>query len=382
MTPTERRRTGTEFRIQIQDQTVKFMAPEATPVETALHLPWEAVRAGLMVLEGADPPLEIGRCLGATLFEALVPRESRGLLADRWRVAQERNERLRIRIEHDDAALGALPFEALYAEAVGGWMATSERVSLARRPLRWSRHDLHQTWRRLRVLVLAPRPHDVPPISVDREIETIRGALHEGLASGQVEMCVLTDGQASREALIVALRSEPWHMLHILAHGRWSPDNRRVELGLQRANGAPDWIEERDLEEVLRDCCPRTVILNACMTGASGPHVLETRSAAQWLREAQGAGLATAALRAGAQAVVAMQGRVADRHAVDFAQRFYHELAMGCPVELATSRARQFLYASLRDDRQRFRMLALTSLFLASSEGDRFYLGDAGGGRA
>lgn len=174
------------------------------------------------------------------------------------------------------------------------------------------------------VLVVAPEPRDAPPLALAREIEALRRELSGGR---DVHLRVLDP--PTLEGLIDALRGGDVQVLHFMGHGELEPPGIEGALVLEDPSGRSRRLGAHDLMEQLGDFLAplRLVFLNACRTA-------EAADGAPW------AGVATALVKAGVPAVIAMQFPVTDRGAVTFAGAVYERLAAGAPVEEAVTEGR------------------------------------------
>jgi hypothetical protein len=201
---------------------------------------------------------------------------------------------------------------------------------------------------RLRILMVISRPAGTR----DLEYQMVARPLLERLAAvrGQVDLVVL------RPPTLEALRSElaaaatdrqPFQMVHFDGHGRLpgrraagpGPDGRPVMmtgpaaegvLAFEKPGGGSDDVAASEFAAVLKDAGVPVVVLNACQSGAVGKD-LE-------------ASVATALLRAGCAAVVAMAYSVYAVAAAEFMAVFYERLFAGDTVSAAVTAGRRRLF--------------------------------------
>lgn len=204
----------------------------------------------------------------------------------------------------------------------------------------------------LGVLAVAPEPDGMPRLDLDRELEALREAL-----AGSRDVAFRVLEPPTLEALIAALRGGDVHALHFMGHGELDPRTGDGALVLEDGAGRAQSLPARFLVEQLADFLPRLrlVFLNACRTA-------EAATGAPW------AGVATALVRAGVPAVVAMQLPVTDRAAVTFAGWVYRRLAAGDPVDRAVAEGR----LALRREIEGTSEWATPALFLRISDGRVF----------
>ena len=132
--------------------------------------------------------------------------------------------------------------------------------------------------------------------------------------------------------------------------------------------GDPEPVGAATLTAWLHDEPLRLVVLNACKSATtalrSGEHPF--------------AGIATALIREGVPAVVAMQFPISDKAAIIFSQTFYQRLAMGFPVDGAVAEARKILYSGDREQPE----WATPVLYLRARDGMLFEPADFSPGLA
>lgn len=222
-------------------------------------------------------------------------------------------------------ALHRLPWEILrWPDSGKGPVALSRRTPVVRYLEVEGRVELPKPPDPLGVLVVAPRPSDVPPLALDREVEELRRAL-----TGRRNITLRSLESPTLEGLTEALRGGGVHVLHFMGHGELDPEAGAGVLVLEDASGRSRRLSAPRLVEHLGDFLPpvRLVFLNACRTA-------EAAAGAPW------AGVATALVRAGVPAVLAMQFPVTDRAALTLAAAVYERLAAGAPVDEAVTEGR------------------------------------------
>jgi len=277
-------------------------------------------------------PREDGERLFALLFGD--PR-----LRDAWVEArgQSSARRIRLRIDAEAPELHAIPWELL-CEASPGEPA---RPLAAAPDTPFSRY-LAGAWRPgravlerpLRLLVAIANPDDLAerglePLDADAERQTLEEALSE-VDPSELEVTFL-DSPVTLPALEAALRRGP-HLLHLIAHGRFSATSGKVALYLADADNRLALTRDEEFAAMLarqgEDL--RLVFLASCQSA--------TRSPADAFR-----GLAPQLIAAGVPAVVAMQERVPLETARAFAGTFYRQLLRHGLVDLAANEARSAL---------------------------------------
>lgn len=298
------------------------------------------------------------RKIGAQLFEALLP----GPVRDRYyqclgHLGPRPNLGLRIKLQMgfgDPRLVGAhsLPWECLHRSEDGAFLGRERRTSVARHldlPLPGARPSLEGP---LRVLVVAALPRGLRPLP---HLERERSALVD-LARRRKGLEVVSLATPTLDALREAFLSGGFHVLHFLGHGGFEAATGEGLLYLEDGSGGVAPVSGSLLADHLRDITSlRLVVLNACQTARSaapGPF----------------GGVATALLRTGVPAVVAMQFPISDRAASAFSAAFYKRLTAGDPIDAAVAEGRLRIRRDLPDSAE----WATPALFLRAADGRLF----------
>jgi len=325
------------------DLEIRILPKEADggyPVEITFsgdqELPAGRLAPGLLPwVPGAQPDDE-----GDRLFAALFgdPR-----LKEAWARTrgQSQARRLRLRIDPGAPELHALPWELL-RETLPGEPA---RFLAADPDTPFSRY-LAGAWQpgepvldrpvRLLAAIAAPdglEDYGLLPFDVAAERRVLEEALAPSVAAGDIEVTFLPP-PITLAALEAALREGP-HLLHLMAHGFFNPDEKRAVLYLADAAGRVAPVTEEELAAVVSRQAGtlRLVFLASCQSA--------TRSSADAFR-----GLAPSLVAAGVPAVLAMQDSVAVETAERFASTFYGRLLRHGIADLAANEARSALLAA------------------------------------
>lgn len=282
-------------------------------------------------------PQVIGEILFEALFQGSVRRIFERSLGS---IEQSRGLGLRIKLKLDLSDLGqarlhALPWELLYNADTAEYLSLSQsRLTPVVRYLEVSRPSSPKPLpATLRILALAAQPDNQAPLDLATEQQSLQ-VLQEQVDRIEVEFLESVDMETLRRALV---RLEP-HVLHFMGHGAFDPDSGRGILLFERGDGRGETVSASLLAVKLIDCVNlRLVVLNACSTACS-----DLSSGINSF-----SGLATALVRGGVPAVIAMQASVSDRAAVKFSEIFYRRLCEGDPVDTAVSEGRQGIHTSL-----------------------------------
>jgi len=312
-------------------------------------------RDGAMETPSEDTRRVNPREFGVLLYHALFSGEVRDILEGTKRAVEGQDDRgLRIRLSFDTSRdemslVIGLPWELLAKSIKDKPLTVSRRFPL------------------VRALDVARRSAPLavtPPFTVLVFIATPRGTAFLDLDKERVNLGNQWAGlkhvntvwrRGTRAELFRSLREEDPHVLHFMGHGDFR-DGRGVLL-FETEDGGVDAIDGEQLGIALADEPKlRLVFLNACKTAATGITATSDPFA----------GVATALVRAGVTAVLAMQFPISDAAAIQFSNTFYQCLVMGEPVDGAVGEARKWVYSDQHAE------WATPVLFMRSPHGDIF----------
>jgi CHAT domain-containing protein len=272
--------------------------------------------------------------LGERLFSALLPEGVRERFFQALgQIDHDDGRGLRLRIATDPgdpdlARVLALPWEYLRRPDIGSFLAAQRKFPLVRHldvPLPGGRPPLPPP---VRVLAAGAEPSDLPALRLAEELEQIERLWGQ---PGEVEVVPLA--RTTVPALRAALLAGGFHVLHFVGHGGFDAATGEGALFFVDEAGRADPVGAGAFADQLRDFTSlRLVFLNACQS-------------AQAAAGAPFAGVATALLRAGVPAVLAMQFPITDRAALEFGGIVYRRLAAGDPVDAAVAEGRLALAA-------------------------------------
>jgi hypothetical protein len=301
--------------------TAQVLDSPAGQTPAPAPLPCDANLAGLDDFATSATLQDTGRALWRCAFSAPA-------VAELWRASVALSDTLRLRLVIDSPELAALPWELLYDETLGRFLALDGRTPVTR----FTRLPIPAIpWpqdRPLRLLFTAAAPAEqytevhIAPQLVAREWQGIEQALAPLIKDGRLEATGSLAG-TTRDGLLAALRRgvDIWHYL---GHGEES------RLLFVDAAGRVAPVDAGELGQVLAGEGVRLAVLNACQAGAGG---------------GQAASVAGALLRAGIPAVVAMQAPISVDAALAFAGAFYDAIAVGQGVDRAVTAARKAIWA-------------------------------------
>lgn len=333
--------TYADLEIRIRRQT-----PKGYPVELTLNSEQEFAEGWLAPgflpwVPTADPVADGQRLCNWLLGDDKIRRawaEIRG---------QQRQRRVRLRIDSDAPELHTIPWELL-REVIEGEAAYEVAAATA---TPFSRY-LAGHWqpgspilrRPIRVLVVMANPVNLGDFRLAAlQVEEEWAALQSALADVAVELIQLPQ-PCTLSAIEAALKTGI-HVLHFIGHGLYQQEQQRAVLFLADAQNRVQPVTEVEVAAMLarqladttihNDNKLRLVFLAACQSA--------TRSPADAFR-----GFAPALVQVGVPAVLAMQDLVPVATARAFATTFYRQLLQHGQVDLAANEARsQLLTAKL-----------------------------------
>jgi hypothetical protein len=293
---------------------------------------------------------------GVALFEALFQDEARDVVTRTLSRAGEKTAvliRLRMDLQDDGMAeVASLPWELMCRLKGQPALALSRQTPVVRAVDTPEKTKLPPFRAPLRILVLKSNPSGSEKLNLGSErdaIESSWGRLPE------VEVDFVRPVQAE---ILNKLAFASYHVIHYMGHGDFEA-NEGGKLLLEHENGSPHPVTGDVFAAWLRDAPLRLVFLNACKTGTTG-----VRSGAHPF-----AGIATALIRAGVPAVVAMQFPISDQAALLFSKTFYQRITEKFPVDAAVAEGRKALLGSKQTE------WATPVLYLRSRDGALFEWG-------
>jgi hypothetical protein len=275
--------------------------------------------------EASEPSLAD---LGDQLFRALLPEAARSRYHESLGLVSGREScGLRIRLHMDlgepaMAQVHALPWELLHLPGSGDFLGLSRQTSVVRYLALGVSGDRPPVPLPPHILVLVG---ENPELDLELELQNLERAWGEE-RGGKVKVTLLR--HPTLENVRGELLAGNYHILHFMGHGGFDTPTGEGALAFCGENGQRAWVTGSALADQLRDRSSlRLVFLNACLTArasSAGPY----------------AGVATALLRAGIPAVVAMQFPISDAAAIVFSRAFYRRLAASDTVDAAVTEGR------------------------------------------
>ncbi len=264
--------------------------------------------------------------LGAELFRALFPTPILSVYGS----ARGRADRLRLRLQLDlsdsrTRLLHRLPWELLYDPKGSGFLLLDRRLTLMRHCLGPEAARPAAAAGRLRVLPVASNPRGGTPLALGEEEEDLRR-----VCGGDSLIEILhRPEQADLLKIRRRLLDDGAQILHFMGHGDIGEDGQG-RLIFETPSGEAEPVHGGAVASALGDLPElRLIVLNACR-GAE-------------IRSEPFSGVATALVRKGIPAVVAMQSPISDQGARAFSHELYRRLARGEDLDLALCEARHAL---------------------------------------
>lgn len=277
-----------------------------------------------------EQPFDEGcvRELGQLNFETLFPEQVRDLYRD----AQARltaGQHLRILLDIGPRELRQLPWELLYDPWLQEYLGDRDHTTQIRYvdSARRAGSPFSREMSGIKILVVASKPADIPPLQVEREV-----ALIQDVAQNEIRQDWITfdfrDGTLAE--IQKGLQGDP-DVLHFIGHGGMQGDIPGIYLVDERGNArfANATYLENQLLIPIKDSLRRLrlMILNACETSET-PESRQLDSLAQQLVAWSGS-------------VVAMQYPISDSSSRAFSKALYQNLAQPAPLDIAVNAARQ-----------------------------------------
>ena len=316
------------------------------PPDGFLREPTPTGRQGLKTRDlrrrrGNLPQSQTAQEVGKKLFESIFRGQVRALFERSLGHLEGRGEvglRLKLRLDSEAFSGGILermPWELMYHEEAGLFLGLDRYRSIVRyldvprppRPIPLPEE--------LRVLAVVAEPATPGLASLNLDAETERMRL---LSKQHADWHVEVERNASVSSLRRRLTEDgPFHVVHFMGHGGFDPDTGEGLLYFEGPGGSAQPINGQALAVKLADFGDLgLVFLNAC----------ETASSAGGQGRDPFGGVATALVRGGLPAVVAMQRPISDRAAIVFSDAFYSSLSEGACADEALVEGRQAIHSA------------------------------------
>ncbi|MCO6453032.1 MAG: CHAT domain-containing protein [Caldilineales bacterium] len=308
---------------------------------------------------------QVGDVLFTALFQKQILRLFTGLYDNDVEPSSDAAMRLRLDIDERAPQVAVLPWEFLYWQGKQMYLATSAKTLLTRQLLNLDYgsikpFDIKGT---PNVLLVIPRVGNL-------DTATERKIVVEALSKAGITPKVLPEEEGGRvdvQMVSDELANGTYHILHFIGHGEFKEDYDGTFYGSLRFNPRnpidekddESWVTHSQLQALFGPYADdlKLVVLNAC----KGSEIA--------IESGKGfIGTAPAILKAGIPAVLAMQYKIKDDVAINFAQTFYNRLTAGRwagQVDAALTLARNSCFLNFPDDRG----FATPILYLRSEDG-------------
>lgn len=296
--------------------------------------------------------------VGQALYQALFPPPISELFFAALTQAKTKRQALPVRLLFDanSAVLAAYPWELL-ADPERRPLVADGVIALTRYIAHPAPVQPLTVQPPLRVLLVSPRPRDLPTLPAQAEPDAIRAALAPLASQG---LLVLEQLATPTRASLLAYLSKPAnraiHLIHFDGHGVYAKlcptcqtpytvtSQQCKQCGYPLTDVAPQgylafenadhqtaFISARTFANTLAQNQVQVLVLSACRSGQVGSEHLFS-------------GVGPALIQVGIPSVVALQLPIPDRAATTFFQTVYGQLAAFQPLVAAISRGRQALY--------------------------------------
>lgn len=262
--------------------------------------------------------------LGQHIFKAVFVGKILSLYDSKLQSARQAGKNLRVKLHVEPPELAVLPWEFLYDVHRNDYLFL-QGISLVRIVDVDAPIPPLTVKRPLRILGMAVAPHDLPPLGIELEQKEIERALSDLRINSSIDWVWIP---GTRDKLDEAMTKGAWHAFHFIGHGSFSKDDNTGMLALSSEDGKVDWLTAAELARILvKQQSLRAIVLNAC-EGAMG--------STQDLFSS----MAVTLMKQNIPAVLAMQYRISDNAAIEFARNFYKALAerQSLAAAVATSR--------------------------------------------
>lgn len=328
-----------EFQVALGELAASTRPADGTEPESEVTRDARRVRASRVTQDLSDRI----RTLGGRLFDALFSGAVRDCFNSAVDAARSQQVSIRIRLRLDRVPeLAELPWEYLYQRSQGtSHLALDQSRSVVRYLAVERPQGSLLVTPPLRVLVAIATPPKLARLDAEAEYQGIADVLKPMVDARQVELTCLRS--ATRRTLRTAIKQTGAHVLHFIGHSDFGIDEAPAAapegeppvtgpvLILEKAEREPDFVSLDRVCTMLQSDSLRLAVFNSCL-GARADRADPFK------------GIAQALVQKFMPAVIAMQYRISDGAAREFAQSFYAELAEDSPVDAALLEARVSIF--------------------------------------
>lgn len=334
-----------DFELEItrgtgRDYSIDLIHSPAGEVHETMHFPFDDLALDnalkdiqIALLQSGEGKRQIFsheeqtvRDFGQKLFDTLITGEVRSCYNVSLRDAAHQGKGLRIKLRIKPPELAALPWEFLYDPNHADYISLSNNTPVVRYlelPQSISPLAVDPP---LRILGMIASPDDRISLDVMLEKQRVEEALSDLKEQKLVDISWL-QGQ-TWEDLQQAMRTGTWNVFHFIGHGGFDRNADEGLIAFADRDGQTFLLTATQLGRFLSGHSTlRLVILNSCEGARGGKRDIFSSTASILVRR-------------GIPAVLAMQYKISDKAAIEFARSFYLALADGMPVDAAVCEAR------------------------------------------
>jgi tetratricopeptide (TPR) repeat protein len=320
----------TESPVGRIETTIPFPFDDHTLEKHFIELKLALLSAGANLRAEFSPEEEAVREFGKAMFDSIFASNVRELYDASLGAAGDLGKGLRLKLLVSSPRAASLPWEFLYDSRQEEFICLSQKTPIVRyvEPSEGRRTMLQSmsVTGPLRIFGVAPPYRGYAKLEVESEQSLVAEAIKD-LRS--VEL-IWFKGKSWRDLQREMERARPLHIFHFIGHGRFDEENQQGTVTMMGDDGGPYHMNARELGLLLEGHSDtlRLVILNSCEGARSGEKDIFSSVAATLARRS-------------VPVVLAMQYRISDKAAIEFARSFYTYIAEGLSVEAAVAEARK-----------------------------------------
>ena len=273
------------------------------------------------------PPIEYQKAetlkeAGEILWNASVNKDEFQKLYE-----QSATSVLSIEIESDDAKVQALPWELLYCDEFGGFLAKNPKFILTRKIPNLPKVERKLEKKPLRILFFSTLPDDLDEASrlaVENEQVAILEALLPAIKEGLLVLEIPNDGRF--ESLKHHIDKFNPHLVFLSGHSSYH--NEKGSFLFEDKRGLGVQIDEDELSTAFTGSTVACVVLSSCQSAQGDEKELKS-------------GLARSLAFKGIENVIGMSESIFDTAGATFAKYFVEALAHKERVAIALQKARE-----------------------------------------
>jgi small GTP-binding protein len=314
------------------------------------------LQEALAAVEQGEAGGEACRELGRGLYGLLFPPPVDARLQTTEAAARKEERPLRIRLTVEPDGLARVPWELLYRQQGGYYLAVNNKTALARYlnvPLPPGK--LPAPGRPLDLLLIVADIEGQEQIEGATWEKSLRTALQLPLENGWLKLRVVT--QATTANILKALDAASPHIIQFVGHGGYGAEGGMVAVAAE-GNQENRLLDEEQFANLLLngEQAPALICLASCLSAAgNSPRTF--------------AGIAPRLVQRGVPAVVAMQYKVPIETAQAFFTRFYSVVAARKPIDWAVQAGRNAIQLT---DPPGSRHFATPVLYMRAADGQIF----------